>query len=115
MKKITPTLTILVVLVAGIFLSERLQSQTTPGAMSSGTTKIFSGELTRVEAAGKKLYVKSSEGNEMEFQYNDQTKITGSEGSVEGLATMSGSSVRIHYEDGTKLASLIEVEQKKTE
>ncbi len=112
MKKTITTLTVMAAFLTITVLVAGLQVQASSKTTAGGTARIFSGELSRVDAAAKKLWVKSSTGQEMEFQYNDQTKVSGSGESVEGLATKSGSSVKIHYEEGSNLASLIEVQEK---
>ena len=83
-----------------------------PMAQAQETPQIFAGELVKVDATAKTLSVKSSEGQEMEFRYNDQTLISGAEGGVEGLATKSGTPVSIHFDTATRTASKIEVRQR---
>jgi hypothetical protein len=82
-----------------------------PMAQAQETPQIFEGELMRVDATAKTLSVKSSDGREMEFRYNDQTLISGAESGVEGLATKSGSPVSVHFDTPTRTASKIEVRQ----
>ena len=80
-----------------------------PMAQAQETPQIFEGELMKVDATAKTLSVKSSEGQEMEFRYNDQTLISGAEGGVEGLATQSGAPVKVHFDAASKTATKIEV------
>jgi hypothetical protein len=49
-----------------------------------------------------------------EFTYNDSTKVTGSDKSVEGLATMSGTEVTVHYfkQADKNIATEIEIQAK---
>lgn len=70
------------------------------------------GELARVDSETKVLTVKTADGSEMEFSYNDQTEVTGAQEGVAGLATASGSQVVVEYEsDGTtNTATKIEVQ-----
>jgi PBP1b-binding outer membrane lipoprotein LpoB len=82
-----------------------------PMVQAQETPQIFEGELMRVDATAKTLSVKSSDGREMEFRYNDQTLISGAESGVEGLATKSGSPVSVHFDTATRTASKIEVRQ----
>jgi len=83
-----------------------------PMAQAPETPQIFEGELMKVDATAKTLSVKSSEGREMEFQYNDQTLISGADGGVEGLATKSGTPVSVHFDTATRTAAKIEVRQR---
>jgi hypothetical protein len=78
-------------------------------AQAESKGRIFEVELTKVDSAAKTLSVKNSQGMEMEFQYTDQTQISGAEGCVEGLATQSGAHVRVHFDAASKTATKIEV------
>ena len=82
-----------------------------PMAQAPETPQIFEGELMKVDATAKTLSVKSSEGREMEFRYNDQTLISGADGGVEGLATKSGTPVSVSFDTATRTAARIEVRQ----
>lgn len=75
-------------------------------------TQTARGELSRVDADTKMLTVKTADGSEMEFSYNDETEVTGAQEGVAGLATASGSQVVVEYEsDGTThTATKIEVQ-----
>ena len=83
--------------------------QATPMAQAPETPQIFEGELLKVDATAQTLSIKSPEGQEMEFRYNDQTLISGAEGRVEGLATKSGTAVSVYFDTATRTASKIEV------
>jgi hypothetical protein len=108
MKINYPTLAVLSVLVlfAGLILTQPALAQAQEKA------QIAEGELVKVDAAAKSLWVKTAKG-EMEFKYNDQTQISGAEGGVEGLATQSGAPVKVHFDAATKTASRIEVGKRK--
>jgi len=54
------------------------------------------GELVAVDAKEKILAIKTTNGD-MEFRYDDDTKVTGGQKGVAGLATMSGTPVGIQY------------------
>lgn len=82
-----------------------------PMAQVPETPQIFEGELLKVDATAQTLSIKSLEGQEMEFRYNDQTLISGAEGRVEGLATRSGTPVSVYFDTATGTASKIEVRQ----
>ena len=115
MKKIYLTLTITILstifLFTGLIVAqqtERRQQSTT--AQSQEKLKTFEGELAKVDTDAKRLWVKGPDEKAMEFQYNEQTQITGAEGSVEGLATMSGAHVIVHYDEASKIALAIEIQ-----
>lgn len=82
-----------------------------PMAQVPETPQIFEGELMKVDATAKTLSVKSSDGQQMEFRYNEQTLISGAAGGVEGLATKSGTPVSVHFDTATRTAAKIEVRQ----
>ena len=82
-----------------------------PVAQAPETPQIFEGELMKVDATAKTLSVKSSDGQQMEFRYNEQTLISGAAGGVEGLATKSGTPVSVHFDTTTRTAAKIEVGQ----
>lgn len=58
---------------------------------------VASGELVRVDTKAKTFTIRASAGAPTAFVYSDTTKVTGSEKTVEGLATMSGTEVTVHY------------------
>ena len=80
-----------------------------PMAQAQESPQIFEGELMKVDATSKTLSVKNSEGQEIEFRYNDQTLISGADGGVEGLATKSGTPVSVHFDTATRTTAKIEV------
>jgi YD repeat-containing protein len=69
------------------------------------------GELVKVDADGKTLSVKTSDGAELTFSYDDNTEIKGASG-AQGLATAAGSKVTVHYtmKDQTRIATKVEVD-----
>ncbi len=54
------------------------------------------GELTDVDAKERTLSIKTATGA-MDFRYDDNTKVTGAQKGVAGLATMAGTQVSIQY------------------
>ena len=107
MKINYPTLAVLSVLVlfAGLILTQPTL------ALAQEKASSVQGELTKVDAAAKTLSVKTAKG-EMEFQYTDQTQISGANG-PEGLATQSGAPVKVHFDAASKTATRIEVGKRK--
>lgn len=106
MKINYPTFAVLSVFVLLVGLTLTMQ----PVLAQAQEAQVFEGELTKVDATAKTLSVKGARG-EMEFRYNEQTQITGAEGGVEGLASKSGTPVRVHFDAATKTASKIEIKQ----
>jgi 3-oxoacyl-ACP reductase-like protein len=79
-----------------------------PGAAQASTSA--SGELTDVDAKAATITVKTAT-EDMKFRYDDQTKVTGAQKGVAGLATMKGSQVTINYkkEGSNNIATSIDV------
>ena len=79
-----------------------------PGAAQASQTA--SGELTDVDAKGATITVKTAT-DEMKLRYDDQTKVTGAQKGVAGLATMKGSHVTVSYkkEGSNNIATSIDV------
>jgi hypothetical protein len=76
--------------------------------------KTFEGQLTNVDARTQTISVKGSAGDMM-FQYTEQTQVVGGEKDVQGLATKSGATVRVTYQDSGNdkhIATRIEVAEK---
>ena len=88
-------------------VAQQNDSQAPSQAQASTTAQ---GELLKVDPTAKTLTVKTAAAD-MEFHYNDQTKITGSQRGAAGLATMTGSQVTVQYKkDGAdNMATSIEV------
>jgi hypothetical protein len=68
------------------------------------------GELLEVDAKASTLSIKTTAAD-MKFTYNEQTKVTGAQKGVAGLATMSGAQVTVQYvkEGAANIATSIEV------
>jgi hypothetical protein len=78
------------------------------GAQKSETAK---GELKSVDAVKKTLTIAAEGGASQTFQYTDTTKVSGAQGGIEGLATMSGRQVTVQYnmKGADRIATSIEV------
>ena len=73
--------------------------------------KTFEGQLTKVDASTKTISAKGKT-EEMAFKYTDQTQVVGGEKDVQGLATKTGASLKITYQDAgnnNHVATKIEV------
>jgi hypothetical protein len=71
------------------------------------------GNLVRVDTDAKTLSIKQENGEQMQFDYDANTKVEGSQTTVQGLASEAGTSVTVTYIEkaGKKLASRIEVKK----
>ncbi len=91
------------------------QAPATPAPAQAGGQKseTAKGELKSVDAAKKTLTLDQG-GASQTFQYTDTTRVTGAQGGVEGLATMSGRQVTIQYnmKGADRIATSIEVAAK---
>ena len=85
-----------------------------PAPQQEPAVQSISGELLSVDTAKKTLTVKATDGAEMIFTYNDDTKVSGSQENAAGLATSSGSKVSVKFKEdgGDKIATSIVVESK---
>ena len=79
--------------------------------------QIARGELSSIDATARMLTIKPTDGAEQKFQYNDQTKVTGAQGGVAGLATMSGKQVVVHFtsQGANRVATEIEIQADKSD
>jgi len=75
--------------------------------------KAYQGHLSKVDATVKEIILKGSDNKEMVFTYDAQTKMTGVDNGVQGLAGKSGSNLIVNYQEnrGTNLATQVEVEE----
>jgi len=81
-----------------------------PSVAQSQALATAQGELLEVDTKASTLAIKTAAA-EMKFQYNDQTKVSGAQKGVAGLATMKGSQVTVQFrKDGpANIATSIEV------
>ena len=79
-------------------------------AQAQEQTQTIQGELLDVDGKANTLTIKTQTG-EMTFSYNEQSKVTGAQKGVAGLATMTGSQVTVMYRKNgqTNLATSIDV------
>jgi hypothetical protein len=111
------TRTLGMALVAGALLawtplvSRAGQAPAAGPAQAAQTTSTAQGELVSVDAKASTVAIKTSVGN-MEFRYDNQTRITGTQSGAAGLATMTGAPVTVQYkkEGSTNLATSIAVQ-----
>src|SRR5262249_21372628 len=76
---------------------------------------VATGELVKIDTSAKSIVVKTEADPMMTFSYTDATKVTGADKGVAGLATMTGSSLTVHYNKRgqNNVATEIEVQPKK--
>ena len=81
--------------------------------MTQEKTEQLSGKLLSVNAQDMTFVVQEANGNKVTFQYNDQTKVTGSDKTIEGLSSQSGTEVTVEYQmhESNRLAKRIEIKQ----
>jgi hypothetical protein len=69
-----------------------------PSATQSGQkSETAKGELRSVDPVKKTVTLTSDAGQQQTYQYTDTTKVTGAQGGVEGLSTMSGRQVTVTF------------------
>src|SRR5215813_5214150 len=61
--------------------------------------KTFQGQLTKVDAKAQRISVKGAGDAEMMFQYTDQTQVVGPQKDIQGLASQTGTQLRVTYRD----------------
>jgi len=69
------------------------------------------GDLLRVDTDAKTLVIQPTEGPDMQFIYNDETKVVGGDKGVAGLATMKGTRVTVTFkmQGKDRLATQIQI------
>jgi hypothetical protein len=93
-----------------------------PGARAtpSAAAKTFEGRLTKVDEATKTITVatlnpKEGDAKDMSFKYSDQTVVVGGDKTVQGLASKTGSTLKITFQSDSannNMASRIEISDK---
>ncbi len=87
-----------------------------PVPLKSGTfsdEQMAQGELVKVDTDHQNFTVKLENNQEMEFEYNADTKVEGSQNGIQGLASDSGTKVVVYYRDesGKRVATRIEIKK----
>jgi hypothetical protein len=90
-------------------------AQDAGGARQQPAPSVATGELVKIDTSAKTIVVKTESDPMMSFSYTDATKVTGADKGVAGLATMTGSSLTVHYNKRgqNNVATEIEVQPKK--
>jgi hypothetical protein len=79
------------------------------------TLEPVTGELVSLDTDSKTLVIKTAGDAEMKFSFSEETQIIGAEKGAAGLATVSGATITVTYQEhGTaNVATKIEVQPKK--
>jgi hypothetical protein len=90
------------------------QDQPQSQSQQAMDNKTATGNLVSVDTSTKMLTIKQPSGEQLQFEYDANTKVEGSQNSVQGLASETGTSVTVYYTEsgGKNLASRIEVHKK---
>ena len=75
---------------------------------------IAQGQLLRVDGNAKTVMIRTAAGAQMQFIYTDDTKVTGADDSIAGLATMTGADVTVSYMKKQQDNIAMQIEVKKT-
>ena len=124
MNKIIATAALLALLAVPVKSSfaQTKQAPSSPSAnqmqapeQSPAAFKTAQGALSRVDSAKQMIWIKGADGKEVEFKYSAQTQVTGGDNTVEGLAKMNGTQLKIQYEvvDGANNAVKIDIQPTK--
>lgn len=73
------------------------------------------GDLVAVDTAAKTITVRAADGENMQFQYTDDTKVSGAQQNVAGLATAKNVRVMVTFrmQEKARIATQIEVQAAK--
>ncbi len=113
MSKLWRVLPILLLVLAFAATPPVVQAQPNRTVVSrqASDEKLAQGELLKVDTEAMTLTIKNTEGSDIQFQYNSDTKVEGTTNGIQGLSTKTGTRVVIHYKEQSdrKLATRIEI------
>lgn len=72
--------------------------------------QVMEGTLTKVDSAGRMIWIRTTDGSESMFSYSDTTLVAGAGNTLEGLAKVNGSRVKIRYTTSGEGNSAEEIE-----
>lgn len=86
------------------------QPETKPAGMT------LKGELVKVDTTAKMLTIKTDEGKTEQIRYTDETKVTGAQSGIAGLANQDGTDVTVKFTGTgfTRVATEIMVDKAKS-
>ncbi len=81
-------------------------------SVAAQESRSIQGELVQVDTDAQTLVVRGEDGMPMQFQYTDETEVSGAQDSIAGLATEQNAKVTVHFteEEGARKATRIEVQ-----
>lgn len=84
-------------------------------AQASQAPAPVAGDLVSVDTEAKTITVRAADGQSMQFQYTDETKVSGAQQNVAGLATAKNVRVTVTFREQGKarIATQIDVEAPK--
>lgn len=117
MKVFTRTLVAAAAITFVVGITQASASLQTPAPQQAAPAQAMSaqGELVKVDVDAKTIAIKSSDGVELQFTYNELTQVKGAQENVAGLASKTGTKVTVQYtvDKDTKTATSIEVQAAK--
>lgn len=112
-RMIIPAAAFALALGASPVMAQEAPAPAAPAQQEEPQMASLQGDLIRVDADAKTLWVKSADADaEQAFSFTDETEIVGEGRSVEGLATMTGTRVKVDYktEGDARVATRIEIQ-----
>ena len=108
---LAPLALALVTFPGSLWSGQASQEQKQAPVQANATLQTAVGELSRVAPESNSFWLKTADGTEMQFKYNDATEVKGETDSTEGLANMSGNKVSVQFQKlaGENIAAQIEV------
>lgn len=108
---LVPMVLVLFASPASLWSSQAAQEPGKAPGQAAPILQTAAGELSRVAPESHSFWIKTADGSEMQFKYNDATEVTGAADSSEGLAKMSGNRVSVQFQKvaGENVAAKIEV------
>lgn len=91
--------------------SASAQENKVPPAAQEPAQQVAEGALSKVDEQKQLIWIKTQDGKEMQFVYSKDTQVEGAGATVEGLASMPASDLKVYYrtEGGINIATRIEV------
>jgi hypothetical protein len=82
-----------------------------PNQAAQGEEKMAQGSLVKVDTEKMTVSIKPETGEEIQFSYDANTKVEGSQSGVQGLSSETGTKVTVYYTEssGKMLATRITV------
>jgi len=89
-------------------LTAQPQDQQSQGQLE----RVIKGQLVGINPDTNLLTIKLADDSNMQFEYNENTRLVGSQESVQGLSNGEPTTVAVHYtqgNNGRNLATIIEI------